>query len=303
MNKWVKRVGIVLASIIAVWLVLFLFPLSSGEPVSFLEGDEGTMAIAHRGGSTLAPEGTLEAFRASDRLGVDMLEYDVHITADGELVVIHDETVDRTTDGTGRVNDMTLTDLQALDAGYHFEDKEGETPYRNQGVYIPSVDEVFEEFSHTRHLIELKDTNDDELYEDLMHEMYALIEKHQLHESVLIASFDHDMNLRFNEIAGGSVAIGAGEQEARQFVTYHKAFANLLYTPKADAFQLPTYQEGFNLADRKLLRGAKNRGQAVYYWTINDEETMRELIDLGAHGIMTDNPELLMSVIDDMASE
>jgi len=303
MNKWVKRVGIVLASIIAVWLVLFLFPLSSGEPVSFLEGDEGTMAIAHRGGSTLAPEGTLEAFRASDRLGVDMLEYDVHITADGELVVIHDETVDRTTDGTGRVNDMTLTDLQALDAGYHFEDKEGETPYRNQGVYIPSVDEVFEEFSHTRHLIELKDTNDDELYENLMHEMYALIEKHQLHESVLIASFDHDMNLRFNEIAGGSVAIGAGEQELRQFVTYHKAFANLLYTPKADAFQLPTYQEGFNLADRKLLRGAKNRGQAVYYWTINDEETMRELIDLGAHGIMTDNPELLMSVIDDMASE
>lgn len=298
-----KIAGVILAVVLIIWFILFLFPLTSESEHTYLEGDEETLVIAHRGGLAHAPEGTLEAFRYADEMGVDILEFDVHITSDNQLVVIHDSSVDRTTDGSGRVNDMTLEEVQSLDAGYHFQDENGEYTYRNQGVYIPTVDEVFEEFGHTRHLIELKASNDPDRYEDLIQGMWELIEKHGLHENVLIASFDHAINLRFNEVSNGTVAIGAGEQEARQFVTYHKAFANLLYSPTAHALQLPMEQEGFNMADWKLIRGANNRGMAIYYWTINDEQTMRELININAHGIMTDNPKLLIEVLKEMATE
>ena len=299
MKKLFKYIGILLGIILFIWFILFLFPLSSDSERAFFEGDEGTLVIAHRGGLDHAPENTLEAFSHARTIGVDILEYDVFITADGELVAIHDETVDRTTDGTGRVNEMTLEEIQSLDAGYHFQNESGEHEYRNTGVYIPTVEEVFQEFSNVRQLIELKATNDPERYEEMIQEMWRLIEEYDMHDTVLIASFDHEINLRFNEVADGSVAIGAGEQETRQFVTLHKAFLNLVYQPTADAFQLPVEQEGFNLADWKLIRGAENRGMDVYYWTINDETTMRDLIDLGAHGIITDDPELLIDILNE----
>ncbi|MCC5894767.1 MAG: glycerophosphodiester phosphodiesterase [Alkalibacterium sp.] len=296
MRKIVKVIGIGLSVVLFVWFLLFLFPLSSEGEQDFLQKSTKPLVIAHRGGLDHAPENTLDAFRHAENLEVDILEYDVFITADGELVVIHDDTVDRTTDGTGRVNDMILEELQALDAGYHFENEQGEHTFRDKGVYIPAVEEVFQEFGHKRQLIELKATNDPEKYEEMIQEMWRLIEEYNMHDRVLIASFDHDINLRFNEVSKGSVAIGAGEQETRRFVMIHKALLNAVYRPTADAFQLPTEQEGFNLADWKLIRGAENRGMTVYYWTINDEETMQELIDLGAHGIMTDNPELLIEL-------
>lgn len=297
MKKVLKLMGIFIGVLLIIWFLLFLFPITSESEQDFFQETDDTLIIAHRGGMAHAPENTLEAFRYADEIGADILEYDVFITEDGELVVIHDETVDRTTDGSGRVNDLTLEEIQSLDGGYHFENDQGEYSFRNTGVKIPTVEEVFQEFGSKRQLIELKATNDPAQYENMIQEMWRLIEANNMHDHVLIASFDHEINMRFNEVSGGSVAIGAGEEETRQFVTLHKAFLNALYQPKADAFQLPTEQEGFNLADWKLIRGAENRGMAVYYWTINDEETMQELIDLGAHGIMTDNIELLIDIL------
>lgn len=297
MNKAVKVISVLLISVFMLWFLLFLFPLSSENDHAFFEEKEDPLVIAHRGGKALAPENTMEAFKNATRLGVDMLEYDLHLTADGHLVVIHDETVDRTTNGSGKVNDMTLEQIKELDAGYNFQDEEGNFSYRDKGVQIPAVGEVFTEFNGAKHLIELKDTNDRDLYEMLINEMWREVQEHKMQENVLIASFDHDINLRFQSVSNGEVAIGAGEQETRTFVTMHKAFLNALYRPKATAFQLPTEQEGHNLADWKLIRGASNRGMHVYYWTINEEETMKELIELGADGIMTDDPLLLMNVL------
>lgn len=303
MKKWLKRIGIIIAGVLVIWLVLALFPLSAEEPHPFLTESDETTVIAHRGGAALAPEGTLEAFQKADELGVDILEYDAHLTADDELVVIHDETVDRTTNGSGKVNEMSLEEVQSLDAGYNFKDENGEFSYRNKGVYIPTIQEVFEAFSHTKHLIELKDTNDPERYETLIKEMWALIEEYDMHDKVMVASFDHDINEAFSKISDGTVAIGAGEQEAVKFVLPIKIFGNALYNPSADAFQLPTEYEGIDLADSNLLEGAANRAVKIGYWTINDEKTMCDLIELGVHGILTDNPELLLEVKDDMTSD
>lgn len=300
MKTVLKIMGSILGVILIIWLLLFLNPFASNRESAFTEPSEAPLVIAHRGGMFHAPENTLEAFSHAESINVDILEYDVFITSDGELVAIHDDTVDRTTDGSGRVNDMSLAEIQNLDAGYHFENEDGEASFRNSGVQVPKVEEIFQEFGHMRQLIELKATNDPDRYEEMIQEMWRLIEEYNMHDTVLIASFDHDINLRFAEVAGGSVAIGAGEQETRDFVIRHKAFANALYRPTADAFQLPVEQEGFNLADWKLIRGAEQRGMEVYYWTINDEETMRELIDLGAHGIMTDDTELLTEILSEI---
>ena len=101
--------------------------------------------LAHRGASASAPENTLEAFRLAVESGAGGLEFDVHMTSDGEIVVLHDPTVDRTTDGTGPVSGMSLAEVRRLDAGYRFA-SEGANPYRGKGVRVPTLAEVLREF-------------------------------------------------------------------------------------------------------------------------------------------------------------
>jgi glycerophosphoryl diester phosphodiesterase len=101
-----------------------------------------TIVVAHRGASAVLPENTMPAFARGVEMGADAIELDVHVTADGQLAVIHDETVDRTTDGTGPVADMTMEQLRALDAGYRFTDADGASPHRGTGLAIPTLPEV-----------------------------------------------------------------------------------------------------------------------------------------------------------------
>src|SRR5262245_35099365 len=124
----------------------------------FLEGLRPTLHIAHRGGALLAPENTLPAFRAAvERWRTDMLELDLHATRDGELVVSHDPTVQRCTDGDGRIADQTFAELQRLDAGFHFSSDGGGThPFRGQGLRIPTFREVLRAFPGLRLNVEVK---------------------------------------------------------------------------------------------------------------------------------------------------
>lgn len=125
-------------------------PAGVSDPLSDVE------VIAHGGAQGHAPGNTLPAFALALEQGADTLEMDLQLTADGEIVVIHDGIVDRTTDGTGAVVDLTLAELRQFDAGYGFEDVDGGTPYRGQGVTIPTLTEVFETFPETPMIVELK---------------------------------------------------------------------------------------------------------------------------------------------------
>lgn len=295
-----KGVGALLGITFIVWVVIFIWPVNERPRRAFLsenELDEGPLVIAHGGGGHLAPSNTMAAFENAYEMGVDVLEYDVHMTADGHLVTIHDDTVDRTTNGSGRVNDLTLEEVQSLDAGYHFEDTEGEHSFRGRGVSIPTVEELFTHFPDVKHLIELKDTNDESLWENMVQEMWRLIEDNAMHDRVMVASFTHAINERFQEVSNDTVAIGGGEEEVRPFAYSHILFLNSLSNPNADAFQLPTEQEGHDLTRRNILRGAHNRGMHVYYWTINEKDRMQDLIDKGASGIITDRPDYLLDVL------
>ncbi|WP_338489797.1 glycerophosphodiester phosphodiesterase [Ruoffia tabacinasalis] len=298
--KSIVKKALGLGSIIApIWYAIYAWPQSDESMPFFEKKKTRTYNIAHRGGAALAPEETLEAFAKSEEAGADMFEYDVHITKDGHLIASHDATVDRITTGTGYINDLTLTEIKALDAGEKFVDVNGESPYKGQGVQLATVEEIFLLFPHKRAVIELKDTNRPELYEAMNQEIWRLIQQYNMEDKVIIASFDHKINQRFKEISNGQVAIGAGESEATSYLTKMILRLNGLAHTDAQAFQLPTTQHGLDLTQKNIINGSRQRGIDVYYWTINDEGTMRDLIAKGVDGIMTDNPELLEKVLNE----
>lgn len=298
MRKFLSTMGKVFAFIAGGWLLVFVWPREKRPQRAYYRKDDPLILnIAHRGGRGLAPEGTIAAFDQAVALEVDMFEYDTHLTKDGHLVVIHDNTVDRTTDGSGFVNEMTLAKLQDLDAGYNFVDRNGEPTFRGKGVYIPTVAEVFERYPNMRQLIEIKDTNNPALYEAIIQELWRLIQAYNMEDNVMVGSFDHQIMERFEEVTWGIIPIGAGEEEVRKFANMHVAYLNGLAPSNVDSLQLPTEAEGYDLTTKNMIQSAKKRNMSIYYWTINDEDQMRELIAKGVDGIMTDYPDVLRRVL------
>lgn len=298
--KWLFITGIILGVIVLAWTVIYFLPVSKNGALHQFDRKK-PLIIAHAGGADLAPANTLVAFENASEIGADVLEFDIHMTRDGHLVSIHDVSVDRTTDGTGDVNDMTLEEIQALDAGYRFEDLDGEYSYRDEGVQIPTVDEVFEAFSDTGMLfnVEIKDTNDPNLFNEMAEKLWSLIKEYDLEEKVITVSFDQEIVNIMLDVSSGHALVAGGRGEITKFVVLHKLFLNGLYAQHVNALQIPTSDSGINLKDRKIIRGAQKRGMQTHYWTIDDKKTMQELIDLGADGIMTDRPDLLVELLDD----
>lgn len=297
MNKKLKFILYGLLSIVGVWVIIYLWPVKKRpDRVFYRKDDPDVLVIAHRGGKGLAPEGTIVAFDQAEKLGVDMFEYDIHQTSDGHLVVIHDDTVDRTTNGTGKVNDLTLEEIQKLDAGYHFKDEDGNYTYKQQGIYIPTLEEIFKKYPNMRQLIEIKDTNDPDLYEEIIQQLWQLIQEYEMEELVMIGSFDHKINERFEEVSEGKIPIGGGESAVRSFVTKHVPYLNGLASSSVDSLQLPTEAEGHDLTTKNIINSAKKRNISVYYWTINDEKTMKDLMNKKADGILSDYPDRVLKV-------
>lgn len=300
MKKVLKILGGIASLVGAAWLAIYLWPTRERPERAFYRPDDPeVLIIAHRGGRGLAPEGTMAAFDNAVSLGAHVLEYDTHITSDGHLVVIHDDTVDRTTNGSGKVNEMTLEEVQMLDAGYHFTDENGDYTFRDKGVYLPTIEEVFQKYPNMRHLIELKDTNAPELYEDMIQELWRLIQEYDMEDNVMVGSFTHEINKRFEEVSWGQIPIGAGEEAVRDFATKHVAFLNGLADSTVDSLQLPTEAEGFDLTTKNIIESAKARNMSVYYWTINEKDEMRRLIEKEVDGIMTDYPDRLIEVLNE----
>ncbi|RPF55839.1 glycerophosphodiester phosphodiesterase [Aquisalibacillus elongatus] len=297
-EKLIHRSSITLGILGAIYVVLNLIPIHSVDVKPFYQNLDRPLVIAHQGGEHLAPSSTMPAFQNAVNLGVDVLETDIHISKDGHLVAIHDDTVNRTTDGTGAVNDLTLDELKELDAGYYFE-KDGEHPYRGQGIELVTVEELFEKFPDQRFLIEIKDTNPYERMDEISKRLNELIETHQLVDQVTIASFDHNIIETFKKHANPDIAVSGGEQEVRKFVITHKFHLKNLYKPSVDSMQLPLEASGYDLTTYDLLDSAERMGLQIHYWTINDQDDMETLINRGAHGIVTDRPDLMLELLDE----
>ncbi|MCG1023797.1 glycerophosphodiester phosphodiesterase [Sutcliffiella horikoshii] len=292
--------GTIAGTIGTLGLIFTFFPVHKQTTKPFFENGGMPLVIAHQGGEHLAPSNTMIAFEQAVDMGVDVLETDIHMTKDGHLVAIHDPTVDRTTDGKGLVSDLTLEEIQQLDAGYHFVDLEGKNSFRGKGVTIPTVEEMFKAFPDTRIEIEIKDTNPPEKYEEIARKLWELAVQYKREDTLLVASFDQEILSTFNSFTEGQVALVGGRQEITRFVLFHKLFVRNLYKPQVDAFQVPLQESIFDLTNQRLIRDAQRSGVQMHYWTIDDKETMRYLLERGADGILTNRPDLLLEVMEEM---
>lgn len=259
----------------------------------FFAGAPNVLGIAHRGGAHLRPENTLEAFANALAAGADVLEMDVRSTVDGALVVIHDATADRTTDGSGAVDAMTLANLQKLDAGFRWSPDGGKTfPFRGAGVRIPTVDQVFARFSAARMNLEIKNPPGTAIAKPLCERIRA----HGRSERVLVASMSDEAITAFRD-ACPEVATSLAASEARTFVFASYARLGSAYTPRAAALQLPDRLRDRVLVTPGLVEAAHGRNLKIHAWTVNDEARMRELVAMGIDGILTDRPDVLARIL------
>jgi len=227
------------------------------------------LTIAHRGASAFYPENTLRAFIAAAELGADMCEFDVRMTRDGEVVVIHDATVNRTTDGRGRVAAMSAAAITRLDAGVRFG-----AEFRDER--IPTLVEVAEALGGRKcgMDVELKERGLETRVCEILRGCGAT-------QSAIVSSFDWDQ-----------LKIVAQEEPAlRLALLGEKAPPALLEA--AAAMHAFAVAPRFDIADVALCAEAHRRGLAVYVWTVDDAPTMRRLAAAGVDGIMTNDPKRL----------
>jgi glycerophosphoryl diester phosphodiesterase len=254
---------------------------------------EWPVNLAHRGASALAPENTIEAFRLAVGAGAGGLELDVHMTRDGQIVVIHDPTVDRTTNGSGTVSEMTFDELRGFDAGYDFGPNGGPTrPYRGQGVRVPALGEVLEEFPGVPVNIEIKAGTP-----GIEETVLEVLREADSAGRVLVVSTPHAIVKRFRKISGGHVSTGASRWEIGVFYVASRLHLERLLRPAYDALQVPLWHRGIPVVIPRFIRAAHSRSLRVDAWTINQAEEMRRLLDLGVDVIMTDRPDTLADVL------
>lgn len=270
-------------------------------------GEEWPRNVAHRGASEAAPENTLEAFRQAREAGAGGLELDVHLTSDGHVVVLHDEELGRTTDGTGAVANKTLEELGSLDAGYCFvpggvpgpgaaEGSAEGYPYRGRGVRMPALREVLQEFPEMTVNLDIKAATP-----GIEKAVLDEIGRAGARDRVLVASVasnEGGVISRFRELSGGEVATAASRWEVARFYALSLFRLEGLADPPYEALQIPVEHGGVELATGRLVQAAHSRGVRVDVWTIDDPEEMGRLLDLGADSVMTNRPGELRRVLD-----
>ena len=239
--------------------------------------------IAHRGASRLAPENTLAAFRLASEIGADAVELDARLSADGAVVVHHDLTLDRTTNGSGGVSECRLADLKALDAGAKFDP-------RFAGERIPSLDEVFEAIGrHVLINIELK--NYESVLDRLAEAVVRVVRRHGLERRVLLSSFNPFALWTARRLAPEvprGLLVWPGQKR------WIRAALNRLTTIEA-------YHPQDSMTDRLTIADQHTQGRRVYVWTVNEVERMRELLLLGCDGLITDVPDVARQAVQDVA--
>ena len=292
-----RKILQIIAGFVGTFLVIYLILALIAQPRPehrFFANAPDVLVIAHQGGEHLRPDNTMAAFQYAYDLGVDVLELDIHSTSDGQLVVIHDNTVDRTTDGSGLVNELTLAEIQQLDAAYrwpHNVENPSEFPYRDQGITIPTLDEVFAAFPGMRVNIEIKQTEP-----PIVEPLCQLIQAHDKKSEVLVVSSNDETIAAFRS-ACPTVATGAAANEVRLFFGLNTAFLGAVYQPRMDSFQIPEYSGSIHVLTERFVRTAHQQNIQVDVWTVDEVADMERLIALGVDGIITNRPDLLLELL------
>lgn len=248
--------------------------------------------IGHRGAAGVAPENTVVSIERAIRGGAQAIEVDVQISADGQLVTMHDDTVDRTTDGTGPVNSLTLEEIRRLDAGYHFTPDRGRSfPYRGTGVGIPTLDEAVAAAGRLPMIIELKRRAAGEA---LGVWLRARREAHGDTNRFIVAGFERE---KVAPAAGPADWRSATRRDLIAFLLLGKLGIGGSLPPHVDAIMLPIRKGPLRLVTGSFVRRAHEQGVGVFVWTVNRPEIMRELFDIGVDGLISDVPARVRRVV------
>ncbi len=294
-----KRLRNFLIIVVALALLVFVFnvlqhnkaennPETLRDHGFFAQLKEPVM-VAHRGASGNYPESTFPAFEAALEKGAQVLEMDVWMSADGHIMVIHDESVDRTTNGEGMVSELTLEEIKDLDAAFNFA-PERDYPYRGEGVEVPTLNEVMERFPNVELLVEVKDKE-----VEAIREVAEVIKRHEAQDRVLVASFSDTTINNFRDIMPGVATCGGIRESLTFYFLAHLGMAGWIDWEFDGLFLMPTYGPLPVFTDT-MVSAARASGLHIYIWTINDEEEMKELLEAGVNGVITDYPALLYQV-------
>lgn len=249
------------------------------------------LVFAHRGGAGLAPENTLAAFANGLALGSDGVECDVHLSRDGIPVVIHDQTLERTTDASGPVSARTAAELAAVDAGFRFTDRAGRHPFRAQHVGVPTLAEVLQACRDVRVIIEMKQG-----VAELARAVAAAVQQADAVERVCVGSF-YQNGLDVIRREAPQIATSASESEAR--LTLYRSWCRWpLDSPRVYcAFQVPERAGRLRVVSPAFLAQAHRGGARVDVWVVDAEEDMRRLFARGIDGVITDRPDLAVPFV------
>ena len=280
--------------------------------------------IAHQGGAGIHPSNTLYAMQKAAALGVDILEMDVHRSADGHLVLIHDHTVDRMTNGTGKVMEKTAAELISLDAAYYFspdpdysnirekkrrhqlKNQDSKYPLRGKGIRIPLLKEVFEAFPDKRMIIEIKQKSP-----SIAEQFCRLIRSYHRQQDILVGSFHQQAKHQFREHCP-DVPTSATPREAVLFFVGSKLKLTRAFSSKAVALHLPgaiklpeslSFLGSIESISPGLVKEAHRKNMTIHVWTVNEPQEMKKLIDLQVDGIMTDYPQKMTGLMKQIADE
>lgn len=250
---------------------------------------EAPAVVAHRGGSKLRPENTMLAFAHAVSLGVDAIECDVHLSRDGEVVVIHDDTLDRTTDRDGAVSALTASELAATDAAARFS-VDGGYPYRGQGVGVPRLTEVLETFPTIPVIIEIKGVQP-----AVARRALDVIRAARAESRVIVGGFD-DGVLSSVRATAPEIVTSASRVEV-QSALRRSWFGLSPRRPGYRLFQIPLRLRGRQILRRPLVRAARRAGIPVQAWIVDSEEDIRMIVEWGVTGIITDRPDVALNVV------
>lgn len=261
--------------------------MSTPLPVKLFQDDgDDFIVIAHRGASAYHPENTMSAFKAAVEMGAEMIELDILLSKDGIPVVIHDETLDRTTNATANVVDYTLQELKEFDAGSWFSEK-------HKGEPIPTLEEVLAFAKGKIALnIEIKtEAVTDSLTGGIEEKVLELVKKYDMEKHVLFSSFDYRAITHLRKLDVDISTALLYEQRQSADLTP----AELTDAYKADAFNCSVRQYSKKWADE-----TKEHDIPVFVYTINNEHVMRKTIKRGASGIFSDKPDVLKRIVDNL---
>jgi len=252
--------------------------------------------FGHRGSAGTHPENTLESFRVAAACGVQYLEFDLHMTRDGEIVVAHDEHLKRMCGLDRVIPDLTYAELAKADAGRMFTLDDATFPFREKGIRVPRLAEVLAEFPKLRMIVEVK-----QIAPSVVAPMLDVIDRAGMRRNVLVAS-EHqqpldevrklapDVPTNFSYLESGTFIQAMGSRDAN-------------YCPPADAVQIPHRHESWELVTPESVEFAHRLGVEVHVWTVNEKSEMSELLDMGVDGLISDYPSRALEVVRSRASE